>query len=99
MSVDPNKRLLIVASDAATMNEADAMFVRLRESLFAWKAFMDVCCSVDENDPKQMKRVETALERLTLRFMETYSNPTYFDADVATLAQVRTHLTQQGRDQ
>jgi hypothetical protein len=101
MNVDPNKRLLIVASDTATMNEADAMFARLRDSLFAWKEFMDVCCSVDENDPRQMKRVEIALEKMTLRFMQTYANPTFFDADAATLAQMRTHLetVKRGRDQ
>lgn len=90
--IEPEGRLLIVASDPDTMNRANEMFHRLRECLFAWKRFMDVCCEVDENDPRQMKRVEGAVHQLTLRFMQQYFNPSYFDADVATLAQMRVRI-------
>jgi hypothetical protein len=92
MQIDPNKHLWLVASDAATMNQADEMFRRVRECMIAFERFMNHCTGIDDDDPKLEEKTGEALMQMLQRFQQQYPNPSQFDADMVTLKGMRTQL-------
>lgn len=92
MTIDPTKRIFIVASDQATANQCDEMFRRIRECMFAQVRFMQVCVSADEDNPADMVRVADATFELSKRIVQQYPNPRQFDADMETLRGMRTRI-------
>jgi len=90
--IDPTKRLLLVASDYATMNQADEMFRRVRETMIALDRFMQTVYAMDEDAPDLHQRFGDAAGQMFRRIVQQYPNPRQFDADLETLKGMRTQL-------